>query len=242
MTMTISSPNNEQEFPVGREITFKGTANNNIAQVELWADDRWFLGKSQVNQGNWSASYTFNGGGAREIVVKGYDAANNVVADEDVWIFLESSSVLDLNMKLTENFTLWELVRSDTAMRLGIDNTPTPREIRNLRTLCTQILQPACDALGPLGINSGFRSAALNQAVGGSPTSAHRKGFAADVNPVNVGTRKFAEWVHDHCEFDQIILEFGSLQNPNWIHVSAEPRNRKQVLRVSHSGTTEISL
>lgn len=242
MAISILSPVNEQEFPVGKEIAFKGTANNNVVQVELLADDRWFLGKSQVNQGNWSASYTFNGGGAREIVVKGYDATNNIVADEDIWIFLESSLVLDLNTKLTENFTLWELVRSDTAMRLRIDNTPTPREISNLRTLCTQILQPARDALGTLGINSGFRSAALNLAVGGSPTSAHRKGFAADVNPVNVGTRAFAEWVHDHCEFDQIILEFGTEQNPNWIHVSAETRNRKQVLRATNQGTWEIQL
>ena len=242
MAITISSPINEQEFSVGDEIIFKGTANNNIAQIELLADDRWSLGKSQINDGNWTASYTFNSGGTREIVVKGFDAANNLVADEDIWIFLESSSVLDLNMKLSANFTLREFVRSDTAIHFNIDNTPTPREIENLRTLCKQILQPARDELGPLYINSGFRSAVLNKAVNGSPTSAHRKGFAADVDPVEVGTRKFAEWVHDHCEFDQIILEFGTEQNPKWIHVSAEPRNRKQVLRISRSGTTIISL
>jgi Peptidase M15 len=141
---------------------------------------------------------------------------------------------VDLNMNLTTNFRLWELVKSSTADRLGIDNTPNSEEIRNLRKLCEKILQPARDELGPIRISSGFRSEELNIAVGGVSNSDHRLGFAADVIPINVGTKKLAEWVVENCpEFDQVILEFGTLDNPNWIHLSAAPRNRKQVLRAT---------
>lgn len=137
-------------------------------------------------------------------------------------------------MNLTANFRLWELVKSSTADRLGIDNTPNSEEIGNLRKLCEKILQPARDELGPIRISSGFRSEELNIAVGGVSNSDHRLGFAADVIPINVGTKKLAEWVVENCpEFDQVILEFGTLDNPNWIHLSAAPRNRKQVLRAT---------
>ena len=91
-------------------------------------------------------------------------------------------------MQLTANFTLEEFTRSTAADRLGIDNTPNPQEIANIRRLCVEILQPARLALGPIQISSGFRSKALNKAVGGVSDSAHRLGFAADVVPVNVGT------------------------------------------------------
>jgi len=139
--------------------------------------------------------------------------------------------MVDLNMNLTTNFHLWELVKSSTADRLGIDNTPNAEEIRNLQKLCEKILQPARDALGPIKISSGFRSEELNRAVGGVSNSDHRLGFAADVIPASVSTRRLAEWVTQNCpEFDQVILEFGTLDDPNWIHLSAAPRNRKQVL------------
>lgn len=137
-------------------------------------------------------------------------------------------------MNLTANFRLWELVKSSTADRLGIDNTPNSEDIGNLRKLCEKILQPARDALGPIRISSGFRSEELNIAVGGVSNSDHRLGFAADVIPINVSTKKLAEWVVENCpEFDQVILEFGTLDNPNWIHLSAAPHNRKQVLRAT---------
>lgn len=244
MSITITSPNNNQKMAVGDEITFTGTANNSITKVELFADDRWLLDKINVNNGNWSISYKFNAGGTRRIIAKGFNASNQVVDTNDIWLSLQSSSVADINMNLTTNFQLKEFVVSSTADRLGIDNTPTPGEIENLRTLCKQILQPARDALGPLKITSGFRSAALNLAVGGSSNSDHRKGFAADVVPVNVGTKELAVWVKENCKFDQIILEFGTLQNPNWIHLSAEPRNREEVLRATSSsnGTVYASI
>lgn len=149
--------------------------------------------------------------------------------------------MVDLNQSLSPNFQLWEFVRSPTAINLGIDNTPNAQEISNLRNLCQQILQPAREALGPLKVNSGFRSAALNVAVGGSRTSDHRKGHAADIVPVNGGTRRLAEWVvHNRPSFDQVILEFGTDAAPDWIHLSANPRNRKQVLRATLQGDRTV--
>lgn len=143
-------------------------------------------------------------------------------------------------MQLTANFTLQEFTRSTTADRMGIDNTPNATEVANLRMLCVQILQPARSALGPIQISSGFRSAALNAAVGGVPNSAHRLGFAADVVPVNVSTLALARWIKNNTQFDQIILEFGTPQDPNWIHVSADPRKRKEVLRAFGSPTQYV--
>jgi Peptidase M15 len=134
-------------------------------------------------------------------------------------------------MQLTADFSLEEFTSSTTADRLGIDNTPTAFEIDNLRTLCVQILQPARSALGPIIVHSGFRSAALNTAVGGVPDSAHRLGFAADIVPLNAGKLELAKWIRHNTQFDQLILEFGTLQNPNWIHVSADPKRRMEVLR-----------
>jgi hypothetical protein len=145
-----------------------------------------------------------------------------------------------LKMQLTANFTLEEFTRSTTADRLGIDNTPNSIEIDNIRLLCVQILQPARSALGPIQISSGFRSAALNLAVGGVPDSAHRLGFAADVVPINVGTFDLAKWVKNNTSFDQVILEFGTLQNPNWIHISADPRSRMNVLQAFGNPTQYV--
>ncbi|MEB3230825.1 MAG: D-Ala-D-Ala carboxypeptidase family metallohydrolase [Leptolyngbyaceae bacterium] len=143
---------------------------------------------------------------------------------------------------LSRNFTVEELTRSEAADRLGLSNAPNAEEIANLRRLACKVLQPARDALGPLQITSGFRSAAVNNAVGGVPNSDHRLGYAADVVPINVGTRTFAEWIVRNVPFDQIILEYGTLQNPSWIHVSVNPRNRRQVLRQDSSGIRVITL
>jgi hypothetical protein len=145
--------------------------------------------------------------------------------------------MVDLDMDLTPNFKLWEFITSPTADRLGLDNIPSTQEIANLVQLCDQILQPARNVLGPLRISSGYRSSALNKAVGGAKSSDHLTGFAADIIPISVGTRKFAEWVVKNCNFDQVILEFGTPNEPNWIHISADPGNRKQILRASKSSS-----
>lgn len=241
MALKITEPKDDEQLALGKEITIKGTVDSDISKIEIYADDRWLLGRTQPTDGNWSISYPFNTAGQREIIAKGFDSANKLITSDEIWVSVKEAPA-NLIMKLTEDFPLWQLVQSTTADRLRIDNTPTPREIENLRRLCQQILQPARDALGPLQINSGFRSAALNRAVGGVPNSDHRKGFAADVIPANVSTKKFAEFVANNCEFDQVILEFGTAENPNWIHVSANPRNRKQKLRITDSSVSEILL
>src|SRR5262245_59313877 len=143
----------------------------------------------------------------------------------------------DRNTALSNSFKLWEFITSPTADRNGISNMPNDEEFNNLKVLCTKILQPARDALGPLRINSGFRSARLNKLVGGVPNSDHRLGFAADVVPLNTGTRALAEWVvHNIPKFEQVILEFGTDDAPNWIHLSMHTRLRKQVLRPTRVG------
>jgi hypothetical protein len=147
------------------------------------------------------------------------------------------------NIKLSSNFTLAELAFSQAAVDHGIENLPNQAEIAHLRTLCEKILQPARDALGPLRINSGFRSEQVNKIVGGVSNSDHRLGFAADVVPFEVGTRDLAVWVVKNIKnFDQVILEFGTLENPRWVHLSAAPKNRRQVLRAeSVNGKTKYT-
>lgn len=139
-------------------------------------------------------------------------------------IFLEKS--------LSQHFKLWEFVISQTAQRKGIDNSPNEIVINNLRILCETILEPARSALGPLRVSSGYRSEALNKAVGGSSTSAHQFGWAADILPINCSKIDFAKWVIHNVPFDQVILEFGTKTNPSWIHVSADPLKRKQVFQI----------
>ena len=146
----------------------------------------------------------------------------------------------DRNLALSKDFQLWEFIVSPTADRNGISNMPNDEELKNLKLLCAKILQPARDALGPLRINSGFRSAKLNKLVGGVANSDHRLGFAADVVPLNTGTRALAEWVVKNVpKFDQVILEFGTDEAPNWVHLSMHTRLRKQILRATRkSGKT----
>ncbi|MEC4984500.1 MAG: D-Ala-D-Ala carboxypeptidase family metallohydrolase [Oscillatoria sp. PMC 1068.18] len=165
MSITITKPKDDSELPILTEITFEGTADTDVSQVELWADDRWLLGKTPVSSGSWSIAYTFNTGGTRRIIAKGINTTNTKIAEEGIWLFLQDDNAIDLDMNLSANFKLFELTESVTARLSGIDNTPTRGEVENLRTLCNQLLQPARDVLGPLKINSGFRSEALNRKV-----------------------------------------------------------------------------
>lgn len=139
-------------------------------------------------------------------------------------------------MNLSQHFTLEELTQSQAAARLGLDNTPSEQAILNLERLCDTILEPARAELGPLLISSGYRSPDVNAAVGGSRSSAHMKGNAADVIPLKASKLDFARWIRDNVSVDQLILEFGSLTEPSWCHVSADPRLRGQVLRILADG------
>lgn len=137
---------------------------------------------------------------------------------------------------LTEHFSLAELIESQTAARLGLDNTPSDDVLDHLRLLCTTILEPARMALGPLRISSGYRAPAVNAAVGGSKDSDHMRGFAADVIPVEVSKGTFARWVKLWVPFDQIIGEYGTPEQPAWIHVSAASPLRAETLRILADG------
>lgn len=137
-------------------------------------------------------------------------------------------------MKLSNNFTLSEMIKSDTALRHDMDNTPGDVEIENLRKLCVNVLQKVRDHYGKgVKVNSGFRHPEVNAKVGGSKTSDHCMGQAADIEIPGVPNAELAEWIKDNCEFRQLILEFYTPGVPDsgWVHVSyVEGDNKKQVL------------
>ena len=148
------------------------------------------------------------------------------------------------DMQLSEHFKLNEFTKSETAIRKRIDNTPGPAHASNLQKVCEKILEPVRKHFGkPVRINSGYRGAALNAAVGGSSKSQHCNGEAVDFEIDGLANPTLAKWVADNCEFDQIILEFyDASEGPNsgWVHASySEGKNRKQILTaVSVNGKT----
>jgi hypothetical protein len=144
--------------------------------------------------------------------------------------------MFNLTEPLSRHFTLAEFVVSETAARRGLDNTPTEVVVNRLRILCDTILEPARAMFGPLHIASGYRAPKLNRLVGGSATSAHLFGYAADVVPLRVSKLEFADWLRQHCRFDQIILEFGTKDEPAWVHVSCDARLRGEFLRATSAG------
>jgi hypothetical protein len=135
-------------------------------------------------------------------------------------------------MKLSNSFNLIEFTSSETASRRGIDNTPSIAVIENLRLLCENVLQPLRDKYGKsINITSGYRSPKLNKAIGGSSTSQHCFGQAADIQVDKKDYLKVWE-ILKTLPFDQIIFEFGTESAPDWIHVSfVEGKNRGQKLK-----------
>jgi zinc D-Ala-D-Ala carboxypeptidase len=137
-------------------------------------------------------------------------------------------------MNLTANFTLSEMVKSETALRHDMDNTPGEAEIASLRLLCEKILQPVREHYGKgVKVNSGFRHPEVNAKVGGSKTSDHCKGQAADIEIPGVANADLALHIVDTYKFTQVILEFYTPGVPDsgWVHVSYDPANLKnQVL------------
>jgi hypothetical protein len=140
-------------------------------------------------------------------------------------------------MELSKSFTLNELTKSQEATRLGIDNTPSEEHIENLKILCENILQPIRDFYGmPVSVSSGYRSAALCEAVGSSSKSQHTKGQAADFEIFGITNKDLADWITTNLDYDQCILEFWNPNEPNsgWVHCSYNSAgNRKQYLRAS---------
>ena len=133
-------------------------------------------------------------------------------------------------MNLTTNFSLHELTKSETALRLDLDNTPDDEATENLRTLCEKVLQPVRDHYGKgVKVNSAYRSPESNAAVGGSKTSDHCKGMAADIEIPGVANADLAQWIMDNLDYTQLILEFYTpgIPDSGWVHVSYDPSNLK---------------
>ena len=149
-------------------------------------------------------------------------------------------------MKLTSNFSLAELTRSQTATRKGIDNTPDAEQLANLTALCECVLQPVRDYFGMVvRISSGLRVPELNSAIGGSTTSDHCKGMAADIEVPGVDNLALAEWVVKNLEFRQVILEFytSGVPDSGWVHVSYNPGdNKKQALTATKQNGKTVYL
>ena len=137
-------------------------------------------------------------------------------------------------MNLSKNFTLAEMTKSETALRHDMDNTPGEKEIGNLKLLCEKVLQPIRDHYGKgVKVNSGFRHPEVNAKVGGSKTSDHCLGQAADIEIPGVPNAELAEWIRDNLEFRQLILEFYTpgIPDSGWVHVSyVAEDNKKQVM------------
>lgn len=147
-------------------------------------------------------------------------------------------------LKLSENFSLYELTYSPTAEARKIYNLPDEAGIERLRQVCEHILQPVREHFGkPVHVNSGYRSLALNTIIKGAKSSQHLKCEAADYEIEGISNRELAHWVAANLQFDQVILEFhNNLNDPNsgWVHTSyvAPPRkNRKQQLTIDKRGT-----
>ena len=147
-------------------------------------------------------------------------------------------------MNLSANFSLKELTKSDTATRLGIDNTPDDEAIDNLKTLCEKVLQPIRDHFSKsVTVTSGFRSSETNQATGGSKSSDHVKGQAADIEIAGVANADLAQWIMDNLEYTQLILEFYTpgIPDSGWVHISYDPNNLKnqELTAVKVAGKTQ---
>ena len=138
-------------------------------------------------------------------------------------------------MRLTDNFTLSELIKSQTAERCGIDNNPDKEQIENLQALCENVLQPIRNYFDkPVVITSGYRSLELSNKIGSSSRSQHCKGQAADIEIPGVSNKDLSDWISHNVNYDQVILEFHDPveANSGWVHVSfvSEYTNRENYL------------
>ena len=136
---------------------------------------------------------------------------------------------------VSKNISYAEATRSDTAKRLGIDNTPNAEQFSNMIHVAENVFQPVREHFdAPIYVSSFFRSEALNKAIGGSSSSTHMKGEAMDLDADvygKVSNGVIFHYIKDNLEFDQLIWEFGDSKNPDWVHVSlSKNNNRNQIL------------
>ena len=142
---------------------------------------------------------------------------------------------------ISKNITYKEAIHSNTAKRLGIDNEPSHEQIANMMTIATMIFQPLRSWVGgPIKITSFFRSPKLNKAIGGSKTSQHCSGQAMDIDDTygHASNAAMFDWIKANLDYDQMIWEFGTDQNPDWVHVSyVHPdENRNRCLKAYREG------
>ena len=127
-------------------------------------------------------------------------------------------------MKLSNNLSVKEVTKSNTAKRYGISNEPTIEHLENLKAIALNIFQPTRDYFNkPICVTSGYRSEALNERIGGSKTSQHSKGQALDLDAQVFGgltNKELFNYISEHTSFDQLIWEFGNANEPDWVHVS----------------------
>lgn len=141
-------------------------------------------------------------------------------------------------MQLSKHLVLAEVTRSETAKRKGISNMPTPEHIENFKLLAGKVFEPIREHFKvPILISSGYRSKDLNSAIGGSLTSQHCSGEAIDLDMdgTSVTNKQIFDFIKENLVFDQLIWEFGTKDNPDWVHVSYEStgKQRKQILRAT---------
>jgi len=136
-------------------------------------------------------------------------------------------------MKLSKNLSLDEVIYSQTALRRDIDNTPTEEHIENLKYVAEKIFQPIREHFGvPIYVSSGYRSKDLNEAIGGSPRSFHSHGMALDLDQdgrnKGVSNADVFYFIKDNLQFTELIWEFGTENNPNWVHVAITPGREEE--------------
>jgi hypothetical protein len=145
-------------------------------------------------------------------------------------------------MQISRHLSLAEITRSHTAKRNGIDNTPTAEHLENFKLLADKVFEPIREHFKtPIFISSGYRSKELNDFIKGSATSQHCKGQAIDIDMDGgngeVTNRMIFDFIKEKVDFDQLIWEFGTDFNPDWVHVSyVKTGNRKQKLKAVRSG------
>ena len=134
-----------------------------------------------------------------------------------------------------------EGVYSTTATRQGLDNTPNEEQLANMKLLAEKVFEPLREWVGgPIRINSFFREPELNKAIGGSSKSQHCKGQAVDIDDggCKKSNAEMYHWIKENLDFDQMIWEFGTDDNPNWVHVSyvSKDKNRNRCLKAYKEG------
>jgi len=144
-------------------------------------------------------------------------------------------------MQLSKHLSLAEVTRSESAKRNGISNEPTAEHLENFKKLAEKVFEPIREHFNaPIHISSGYRSAALNKKIGGASSSQHCSGEAIDIDMdgTAITNKQVFDFIKQHLEFDQLIWEFGTTSNPDWVHVSFEStgKQRKQVLRAIKQG------